>query len=247
LAQGLKLRRARHWNWILLLGLLCVVVIVTLWPRLSSLLSEQALEKQPERTPSSFVSPEVPSGRDEGILPSSLDGSAGRQSTSSPAQRLTDGEFPAWVDAVASGNVLLRNRALNEFQNLAKNDSNLPALRDALLALDAEGVAFAPFVAALGAVGTPAAQRVLTELVSRRGSEWRAFSAVVPVFGLLEAPTDEDPTIYTLLVEIKEMLGTKLTALQDAIDSKPGKVGVINIEGTVDGVPAVIDGVYEIV
>ncbi|MEY4064440.1 MAG: hypothetical protein RIR26_648, partial [Pseudomonadota bacterium] len=93
--------------------------------------------------------------------------------------------------AVASGNVTLRNQALNQFQRLAQNESNLPALRDSLLALGAENPAFAPFVASLGAVGTPAAQSVLVELIAKSGNEWRVFCAVVPVFGLLEMPSED--------------------------------------------------------
>lgn len=148
-------------------------------------------EETLRQTPSLEFIPDAPITGTAESSTKPVAGSSQRLPSSPSSQRLLEGEFAALVEAYGKGNTELRNQALNQLQVLARNEQNLPALRDALLALSAEDQAFAPLVAALGAVGTPAVQHMLTELIAARGEEWRVFSAVVPVFGLLEAPTDD--------------------------------------------------------
>ncbi|MEN9808788.1 MAG: Lipoprotein amino terminal region [Pseudomonadota bacterium] len=96
---------------------------------------------------------------------------------------------------VASANVLMRNKALEDFKKqlliLHETDPELRALQSLLREIAADDEAFAPLVAASGAVGTPQVQLVLQRLVEERNGEWRTFSAVVPVLGGLSAPSDE--------------------------------------------------------
>lgn len=96
---------------------------------------------------------------------------------------------------VASANVLVRNKALDDFKKqlllLQANDPDLRALQSLLREIPADDDAFAPLVAASGAVGTPQIQLVLHRLIEERSGEWRTFSAIVPVLGGLSAPSDE--------------------------------------------------------
>lgn len=109
----------------------------------------------------------------------------------SAAELLAPEEFVAIVSGSKSQDVLVRNNTLNHFKMLARNDANLAAIRTSLLELDATDEAFAPLAAALAAVGTPGVQRILREVVDGRERDWRTFSAIVPVLGLLESPTPE--------------------------------------------------------
>ena len=102
-----------------------------------------------------------------------------------------EGEFAAIVSASSSHDVLLRNKALNQLQMIAKNRENLAVIREALLGLEATDDAFAPLVAALGAVGSSDVQGMLCELVEQRRGDWRSFSAIIPVLGLIEQPSSE--------------------------------------------------------
>lgn len=96
---------------------------------------------------------------------------------------------------VSSADVLVRNRALDVFKNqlmlLQDTDPELRALQSLLREIAADDEAFAPLVAASGAVGTPQVQLVLQRLIEERSGEWRTFSAIVPVLGGLSAPSDE--------------------------------------------------------
>ena len=102
-----------------------------------------------------------------------------------------EGEFAAIVSASSSHDVLLRNKALNQLQMIAKNRENLAVIREALLGLEATDEAFAPLVAALGAVGSSDVQGMLCDLVEQRRGDWRSFSAIIPVLGLIEQPSSE--------------------------------------------------------
>jgi|GEM_PF-705878 len=107
------------------------------------------------------------------------------------AQVIGEGEFAAIVSASVSNDVLLRNRALNNLQMFSRNKENLVIIREGLLGLEATDEAFAPLVAALGAVGSSDVQGMLCDLVEQRRGDWRSFSAIIPVLGLSEQPSSE--------------------------------------------------------
>jgi HEAT repeat protein len=99
------------------------------------------------------------------------------------------------IKLLNSKDVLVRNKALDDFKkiiiSLETGGQGLQAVIDLLRRIESEDEAFAPLVAAAGAVGTAKVQAILTALASERVNDWRAFSAIVPVLGGLREPSDD--------------------------------------------------------
>lgn len=94
-----------------------------------------------------------------------------------------------------SSDVLIRNKALEDFKKrivaLESSGAGLGEVLHLFQGIRSEEDAFAPLIAAAGAVGSPAVQGVLRQLVTERNGDWRAFSAIIPVLGGLQSPTDD--------------------------------------------------------
>lgn len=155
----------------------------------SSDFSKNSLNNTPSIRINNFR--DAASGNDPQKQPDSPIASSPSSLASKNSQVLGKGEFAAIVSTSVSNDVLLRNRALNDLQMLARNKENLVIIREGLLGLEATDEAFAPLVAALGAVGSADVQGMLCELVEQRRGDWRSFSAIIPVLGLSEQPSAE--------------------------------------------------------
>lgn len=96
---------------------------------------------------------------------------------------------------VVAKDVVSRNRALDRFKNklIAREslDPQLESLALLLRELDATNEAFAPLVAAAGAIQSSAVQNVFLNLLDERPEDWRTFSAIVPVLGGVVSPTSQ--------------------------------------------------------
>ncbi|MFZ9521706.1 MAG: hypothetical protein ACO3A4_14645, partial [Silvanigrellaceae bacterium] len=106
---------------------------------------------------------------------------------------------------VTSNDVVTRNRALESFKRhlveMESRTGRVDELEQLLRGMTGTDEAFAPLVAAAGAVGTPAVQSVLRALVSERTGDWRTFSAVVPTLGGLVSPTNDTLNFLSRLAQ----------------------------------------------
>jgi len=144
----------------------------------------------------------------EGVLSSAgrTDSSSRLSGTDSGSQRISNARNKPHVVAqdlrfdaellaqqVVANDVVARNRALDRFKNqlLAREtlDPQLESLALLLRDLDPANQAFAPLVAAAGAIQLSAVQNVFLNLLDERPGDWRTFSAIVPVLGGVVSPT----------------------------------------------------------
>jgi hypothetical protein len=106
---------------------------------------------------------------------------------------------------VTSNDVVTRNRTLEAFKRslveIELRTGRVDELEDLLRGMNGTDEAFAPLVAAAGAVGTPAVQTVLRALVLERTGDWRTFSAVVPTLGGLVSPTNDTLNFLSRLAQ----------------------------------------------